>query len=127
MTVFCLVTIVFLIYRDLAIPHVHDTEIWFGFELRGALAIATAPLHWGIFAWGAWSFWARWPRAWLYSALYAAYIAISHLIWNLTSASGGGLVDGVLQLGLFLIPAAFLFWMHRRRLGARGIRPDTVI
>ena len=121
MAAFCLVTIVFLVYRDLALPHVRDTEVWFGFELRGALALATAPLHWAIFAVGAWLFWKGHPRAWLYASLYAAYIALSHLVWNLTSAAGGGLVAGLVQLGVFLIPAALLFWLH----GDRGSQRDV--
>lgn len=120
MVIFCLVTIVFLVYRDLALPHVRNTEVWFGFEVRGTWAMATAPLHWGIFAAGAWLFGTGHPRAWFYSAVYAAYIAFSHLIWNLTSPNGGGLGEGVVQLALFLMPAAFFFWVHgkRRSLGS---------
>lgn len=103
---------VFLIYRDLALPHVRDTEVWFGFELRGGLAIATAPIHWAIFGIGAWLFGKGHPRAWLYASLYAVYIAISHLIWNVTSPVGGGLAEGLVQLAFFLIPAALLFRMQ---------------
>ena len=52
-------TVVFLAVRDLFVPHVRDVEVWFGFELRGAAARLTAPLHWAIFAFGAWGSGAR--------------------------------------------------------------------
>ena len=116
MTAFCVVTICFLVYRDLALPHVRDIEVWFGFELHGWLARATAPLHWAIFGIGAQLFWREHSRAWLYASGYAAYIALSHLIWNVTSPSGGGLAAGLVQGVFFLMPAAVLLWMH----GVRG-------
>ena len=53
MALFCAGTVVILVVRDLALPEVRDTEVWFGLELRGPLARATAPLHWAIFALGA--------------------------------------------------------------------------
>ena len=40
--------------------------------------------------------------------MYAFYIAASHLVWNLTSPHGEGLAAGLLQLGLFSLPAAAL-------------------
>ena len=121
MAAFCVFTICFLVYRDLALPHVSETEVWFGFELHGWLAKATAPLHWAIFGIGAMLFWRGHPRAWLYASGYAAYIALSHLIWNLTSASGGGVAEGLIQLAVFSIPAAVFFWLHRRRGGSQEI------
>ena len=121
MTMLCVVTIFFLVYRDLALPHARDTEVWLGFELHGWLAKATAPLHWAIFGIGAQLFWRRHARAWLYASAYAGYIALSHLIWNLTSASGGGLAEGLVQFAVFLIPAGVFFWMHGVRGKAREI------
>lgn len=105
---FCAVTVLYLVIRDLFVPHVRDVEVWFGFELRGWPARATAPLHWAIFAVGAWAFATK--RAWIWptATLYAVYVAISHLVWNLTSPSGGGPIAGLTQLGLFLIPALLL-------------------
>ncbi len=91
MAAFCVLSLVFLVYRDLAIPEVRDTEVWLGFELHGAAALLTAPLHWAIFAAGAWAHWTqqRWiARA---TAYYILYVAISHLIWWQTAeASAAG-------------------------------------
>jgi hypothetical protein len=81
LAVFCAATVVFLAARDLFVPHVRDVEVWFGFELRGAAARWSAPLHWAIFAFGAWGFWRA--RPWIVPAAagYLLYVAISHLIW----------------------------------------------
>jgi hypothetical protein len=105
---FCAATVLYLVVRDLFVPHVRDVEVWFGFELTGWPARATAPLHWAIFAFGAWAFATK--RAWIWPAAtwYAVYVAFSHLVWNLTSVSGGGLSAGLVQLGIFLAPAFLL-------------------
>ena len=105
---FCAATVVFLVVRDLFVPEVRDVEVWLGFELRGPLAIATAPLHWLVFAVGAWAYWTMrpWVRPW--ASVYAFTIAIGHLVWNLTSPRGEGLSAGLAQLVLFSVPALVL-------------------
>jgi hypothetical protein len=97
---------------------VRTVEVWFGYELNGRLAIATAPLHYAIFAAGAFGFWHCRPWVWPWAAVYAFYVAVSHLVWNLTSESGQGLEAGMLQLLLFSIPGVAL-------LLARPPIPDT--
>lgn len=108
LAVFCAVTVVFLVARDLLVPPVRDTEVWLGFEVHGGLARATAPLHWLVFGLGAWGFWRLRPWIWPWASAYAFYVAVSHLIWNLVSPSGGGWRSGVGQLVLLSIPAALL-------------------
>jgi hypothetical protein len=110
MAVVCLATLAFLVVRDLTIPAVRDTEVWFGFELTGRAAQLTAPLHWAIFALGAWGFWRVRPWIWPWAAIYAFGIAGGHLVWNLTSANGGGWSAGVMQALLFSIPAVALLF-----------------
>jgi hypothetical protein len=105
---FCAGTVVFLAARDLSIPHVRETEVWLGIEVHGRLALLTAPLHWGIFALGAWGFWRTRPWVWPWASVYAFSIAVGHLVWNLTSPRGGGWVAGLGQLLLFSIPAIAL-------------------
>lgn len=109
MALFCVVSLVFLVVRDVMIPEVRDTEVWFGFELHGPLARSTAPLHWALYALGSWAFWREPVWIWKLAALYALYIAVSHLIWNGTSTHGGGWTVGVVQLILFSLPA-IVFW-----------------
>lgn len=112
LAVFCAGTVVFLVTRDLMLPRVQAVEVWLGIEVHGFWARATAPLHWALFAVGAWAF-AR-GRAWIWpaSSLYAVYVGISHLIWNLQSPNGGGLVHGVWQLLLFTGVGAVLLYLH---------------
>ncbi|MEM7411179.1 MAG: hypothetical protein AAF430_13165 [Myxococcota bacterium] len=117
LALFCFGTVGFLVLRDLTLPEVRDTEVWFGFELRGWAAWLTAPLHWGLFAFGGWAFWRARTWIWTWAPLYAFGIAVSHLVWNLTSRNGGGWSDGVAQLILFSLPAAALL----------RLRPDETV
>jgi hypothetical protein len=115
---FCAGTVVFLAARDLLVPEVRDVEVWLGFELRGGLAWATAPLHWGVFALGAWGFWRLRPWIWPWASVYAFQIAVGHLVWNLNSPSGGGLSTGLWQLAVFSLPAVALLWARPPRAGS---------
>ncbi len=116
---FCAATVVFLAARDLALPDVRDVEVWFGIEVRGTAARLSAPLHWAIFAVGAWAFWTgrRWaaPAA----AAYAFVVAASHLVWNATSPSGGGWPAGLAQAAGFSLPGLLLLWLQRRQRARR--------
>jgi hypothetical protein len=115
MAVFCAVTVVFLIWRDFFDPMASAVEVWGGFEVHGAAARWSAPLHWGIFAVGAWAFWTVRPWAVTAAALYAFYIALSHLVWSEASPKGQGWPMGLLQAAGFSIPG-FLLLRARRRL-----------
>ena len=116
MAAFCASSCIFLIYRDLTVPEVREVEVWLGFELRGRAALLSAPLHWAIFAIGAWAYWTkqRWiARA---TALYLFYVAVSHLIWSEASPNGRGWPMGLLQAaGFATLGALFLFADRRSR------------
>lgn len=116
LSIFCAVTVLFLVARDLLVPAVRDTEVWFGIELHGWLAWVTAPVHWLLFAAGAWAFWSDPPRTWPWASVYVFYVAFSHLAWNLISPSGGGWISGLWQFAAFSVPAVVLLW-------ARPVRP----
>lgn len=118
MAAFCAATVVFLVARDLGIPAVRDTEVWLGFELTGRAARLTAPLHWAIYALGAWGFWRVRPWIWPWASVYALGIAVGHLVWNLTSARGGGWPAGVAQALLFSLPALALLFARPPRVQA---------
>ena len=128
MAVFCVATLLFLVYRDLALPQVAEVEVWLGIEIYGAWARWTAPLHWALFGGAAVAFWRSWNPIWPLAIGYSVYIAVSHLIWNLTSDAGGGLIAGLAQGLLFLIPTAILTRLRprsarRRSPAARGDAP----
>ena len=101
--------------RDLLVPHARDTEVWLGFELTGWLARLTAPLHWWIFAAGAWGFWRARPWVVPAAAAYVFYVALSHIVWSETSSNGKGLATGLLQAAVISIPGVALLWLHSRR------------
>ena len=111
---FCAASAVFLVVRDLFVPHVRDVEVWFGFEVHGVVALLTAPLHWAIFLIGAWGFWFQRPWILPAAAAYSFYIALSHLVWNQVSPHGYGLLSGLAQTVVFSLPG-FVFWRARRR------------
>ena len=105
---FCALTILFLVPRDLFFAETRDVEVWLGFELHGLAAWLTAPLHWAVFAIGAWGFWAARPWITTAAAAYAFYIALSHLIWSEASPHGNGWKIGLLQAAFFSIPGLLL-------------------
>ncbi len=113
LALFCGATVAFLVPRDLFVPHVRDVEVWFGFELRGSAAQWSAPLHWAIFALGAWGFWRA--RPWIVPAAagYVFYVALSHLVWSEASANGNGWPVGLAQAAAISVPG-FLLLRARR-------------
>ena len=121
MALFCMFSVVFLVARDLWLPEVRDREVWFGFELRGRGALWSAPLHWAIFGIAGWAFSQK--RRWIWPAAtgYTCYVAFSHLVWNLSSPSGGGWGAGVGQLGLFLILASLIWGLRPKSCSHRGV------
>ena len=102
-------------------PVADDQEVWFGFLLHGWAAKATEPLHWAIYAAGAYGFWKM--RAWMHpwAALYTAQVAIGMLVWALTDprASGRGLAFGLppfLSFGAL----AWLLWRSHAHFNTRA-------
>jgi hypothetical protein len=114
---FCAATVLFLVWRDLFAPEARDVEVWLGFEMHGRAARLSAPLHWLVFAIGAWGFWKAKPWIVWCAAVYAFYIALSHLIWSEASPNGNGWRVGLLQALLFSIPGVLLL-RARRHLAA---------
>ena len=114
LAIFCAATVVFLVWRDLTVPHVRDVEVWGGFEVYGAAARWSAPLHWLIFAVGAWACWTAQP--WITGAVaaYVFYVAVSHLIWSEASPNGNGWLVGLAQAAAISIPG-FLVLRARKR------------
>lgn len=119
LALFCALTVVYTVVRDLFVPEVRDVEVWLGFEVRGRAALATAPLHWAIFAGGAWAFWTR--RLWVvpWAAAYVFYVAVSHIVWSEASPHGNGWPIGLAQAAAISIPGVLL--MRARRPRAPGI------
>ena len=112
---FCLyMTFIYLPYDLFFKPVAEDEEVWFGFVLHGWAAKLTAPLHWLIYAAGAYGFWkmARWM--WPWAALYTAQVAIAMLVWNLIDERGGGWTAGLVSAAIIALPTVAL-WRARGR------------
>ena len=56
-------------------PIERDQEVWFGIVLRGMWAKVTEPLHWAVYAAGAWGFWKMRRWMWPWAAVYVAQVA----------------------------------------------------
>jgi hypothetical protein len=100
MTVAALVSLATLLVTftmDMVSPSARAVEVWGGFEITGPLALATAPIHWAIFAFFAWGFWTG--RMWVvpWAAAYVFYGAACHVVWSEVSARGRGWPIGLLQ------------------------------
>jgi hypothetical protein len=95
--VLCFATCAVTLVSDLFVPAARGTEVWFGFEVTGPLALATAPLHWAMFATAGWAFWTG--RIWIvgWAAAYLFYVAMSHLVWSEVSPHGRGWPIGLVQ------------------------------
>jgi hypothetical protein len=110
---FCAATVLFLAARDLFDPSARDVEVWLGFELHGAAARWTAPLHWLVFGAGALGFWRARPWVVPAAATYAFTIALSHLIWNLVSPHGHGWPAGIAEAAVLSLPGIWLLCARR--------------
>lgn len=108
-----LLTLLVAVTSDLFFPGARSTEVWFGFEITGPLALLTAPIHWIIFGVGAWALWTQQPWALSAFAGYLFYSALSHLVWSEASAHGRGWPIGLLQA--VAISAIALLVLRARR------------
>ena len=122
LTFFCAATVLFLVTRDLFFAHTRDVEVWFGFEVRGTAALLSAPLHWAIFAVGAWGFWRQHPQVLRWASGYVFYIALSHIVWNVVSPAGDGWPSGLVQALAISIPGVLMLRAHGRTQRGSGDR-----
>ena len=95
-------------------PVAEDHEIWFGFSLTGWWAKATEPLHWAIYAAGAYGFWRMRSWMWPWASVYAAQVVIAMVVWNLINVRGGGIVAGLIAGAIFAVPMVAL-WRAKDR------------
>ena len=110
LAIVCAAAFVIHVGRDLLVPRFRYSEIWFGFELTGLAALATAPLRWLILAIGAWAAWNRLPWVVPAAAGYIFYSAFSHLVWSELHANGPGWETGLAQAaGLALFGLLLLY------------------
>ena len=109
---FCLfMTFIYMPFDMLLKPVADDQKVWFGLMLEGWAAKATEPLHWAVYAAGAYGFWKMKRWMWPWAAAYALHVAISMLVFGATA--GPPLAAGV-TFAVFLIPTVALYRARRR-------------
>ena len=98
-------------------PVALDEEVWFGITLHGWSAKLTEPLHWLIYAAGAYGFWKMNPWMWPWAAVYVAQVSVGMLVWSVVDPRGAGLRAGAVAGLVFLVPTVAL-WRARRAFSA---------
>ena len=101
-----------------------DEEVWFGIIVHGWAAKATEPLHWAIYAAGAYGFWQMRRWMWPWASLYVAQVAVGMLVWSAVYLGGlRGLLGGLAAFVPFALLAVAL-WRARDQFGEkRGEAP----
>ena len=89
--------VVYVPWDFLCKPVSYDVEVWLGVALHGWAAKATEPLHWALYAAGAYGLWRMRPWMWPWASLYSAQVALGMLVWSVHVRGGafgwlGGLV-----------------------------------
>jgi len=120
LAILCAAYLGVIVTSDPFVASAREVEVWGGVELHGRAAILSAPIHWAIFALGAWGFWTarRWaPTA---AAGYVFYTALCHLVWSEASPHGRGWPTGLAEaVAIALIGVGLL------RAGATLARPPV--
>lgn len=112
---FCLyMTVVYMPFDIFLKAVAEDHEIWFGFTLTGWWAKATEPLHWMIYAGGAYGFLRMKSWMWPWAAVYATQVVIAMVVWNLLNPplGGGGWLGGLVSGVVAAVPMIAL-WRAR--------------
>jgi hypothetical protein len=96
-------------------PFAEAEDIWFGFTLRGWAAKIGEPIHWLIYAFGAYGFWKMKPWMWPWAAVYSAQVTIAMVVFNIISGPdygdprGGGWLASLLT-GAALATLTYYLW-----------------
>ena len=118
--VFCAyMALVYMPWDFFVKPVARDAEAWFGFLLHGWWAKLTEPLHWAIYAAGAYGFWRMRKWMWPWAALYAAQVALGMFVWNVVYVGGlRGWLGGLLAVAP-LAAIAVALWNAQEQFGRK--------
>ena len=83
-------------------PTAEDQEVWLGVMLTGAAAKFSEPLHWAIYAAGAYGFYRQSHWMWPWASLYVWSVAVGMGLWPILYRGGVlGVVVGGVGFALF--------------------------
>lgn len=102
---FCLyMTFIYMPFDIFTKPFERWEEVWFGYTLVGWWAKATEPLHWLIYAGGAYGFWKMTPLTWPLATAYSAQVTIAMIVFNLLpDGKGGGPIAAAVSGSIFML------------------------
>lgn len=103
-------------------PVAWDEEVWLGLRFEGWGAKLTEPLHWALYAAGAYGFWRMRSWMWPWASVYTAQVAIGMLVWGALYV-GGFRGWGVGALAA-IVPALAAVALWRSREHFQGPRPS---
>jgi short-subunit dehydrogenase len=98
-------TFVYMPFDFFLKPVAQDEEVWFGVVLHGFAAKATEPIHWAIYAAGAYGLWRMRPWMWPWAGLYVAQVAIAMAVWSVRHFGGA---EGAMKGAVSALPFALL-------------------
>lgn len=101
-------------------PVATDQEVWFGYMLTGWAAKATEPLHWAIYAAGAYGFLKMKSWMWPWASLYVGQIAVGMFVWSVVDERGSGVLMGLLAASPFIVLATVLWRRKSSFVGLEG-------
>jgi short-subunit dehydrogenase len=118
--VFCFfMAVVYVPWDFFMKPVSADQEAWLGILLRGWAAKATEPIHWAIYAAGAYGFWRMRDWMWPWAAVYAASVAFGMFWWPIVYLGGfGSVVLGLISLTAFGA-LAWALWRAQEQFAAK--------
>jgi len=96
-------------------PVAQDEEIWFGLQLHGWAAKLSTPLHWFIYAAGAYGFWRMRPWMWPWAAVYAGTVAGGMFVWATLEFGWPRGIALAPIIALPFIAIAAMLWNSRAR------------
>jgi hypothetical protein len=118
---FCLyMTFVYEPWDILFKPFEQWEEVWLGLTITGWAAKVTEPIHWAIYAAGAYGFWKMKSWMWPWAAVYSAQVTLAMIIFNIIAGPaygddrGGGPIASVV-IGLFLATLTYHLWRAKDR------------
>jgi hypothetical protein len=116
--VFCLyMAFIYVPFDFFFKPIERDDELWFGIALHGVWAKATEPLHWAIYAAGAWGFWKMRGWMWPWAAIYCAQIVIGMWVWGFMGPQYSGPFGAA--FGIVFLILTIALWRSRHLFGGQ--------